>query len=109
MVRRGTLIAPAMQPQADAPNESQLLELEAVHKWVARSFPSVLIDEAQDLDDHRMHILQGLSPSCGIVAAADAFQCLHNGRDTAPLMSWLAGTGRSEKSDTVACYRRIRP
>jgi hypothetical protein len=66
-----------------------------VRQWVARSFPLVLVDEAQDLDEHRMRVLQGLSPSCRIVAAADAFQCLHNGRDTAPLMGWLEGAGRT--------------
>jgi hypothetical protein len=68
---------------------------------VARSFPLVLIDEAQDLDDHRMHILQGLSPSCRIVAAADSFQCLHNGRDTAPLMGWLEGAGQTHRLTQV--------
>jgi len=68
---------------------------------VARSFPLVLIDEAQDLDDHRMHILQGLSPSCRIVAAADGFQCLHNRRDTAPLMSRLEGAGQTHRLTQV--------
>jgi hypothetical protein len=95
--RRRSLITSAMQAQADALSEfdgpcalaAGLLENEAVQKWVARSFPLILVDEAQDLDEHRMRVLQGLSPSCRIVAAADAFQCLHNGRDTAPLMGWL--------------------
>jgi superfamily I DNA/RNA helicase len=54
-------------------------------------------DEAQDLDEHRMRILQGLSPSCRIVAAADAFQCLHDGRDTAPLIGWLEGAGQTHR------------
>ena len=107
--RRRSLITPAMQAQADALNEfdgpcalaAALLENEAVQQWVARSFPLVLVDEAQDLDEHRMRILQGLSSSCRIVAAADAFQCLHNGRDTAPLMGWLEGAGQTHRLTLV--------
>jgi len=103
--RRRSLITPAMQEQAAALNEfngpcalaAGLLENEAVRKWVARSFPLVLVDEAQDLDEHRMRILQGLSQSCRIVAAADAFQCLQDGRDTAPLIGWLEGAGQTHR------------
>ena len=107
--RRRSLITQAMQAQADALSEfdgpcalaAALLEQEAVRRWVARSFPLVLVDEAQDLDEHRMRILQGLSPTCRIVAAADAFQCLHNGRDTAPLMGWLEGAGQTHRLTQV--------
>lgn len=103
--RRRSLITPVLQAQADALSEfdgpcalaAGLLEYEAVRKWVARSFPLVLVDEAQDLDEHRMRVLQGLSLSCRIVAAADAFQCLHNGRDTAPLIGWLEGAGQTHR------------
>lgn len=103
--RRRSLITQAMQQQAAALNEfdgpchlaAALLESEPVRQWVARSFPLVLVDEAQDLDDHRMRILQGLSPSCRIVAAADAFQCLQDGRNTAPLIGWLEGAGQTHR------------
>jgi superfamily I DNA/RNA helicase len=71
-----------------------LLEIPIVQRWVAATFPIVLVDEAQDLDDHRMRVLQGLSSSCSIVAAADAFQCLTDGRDTAGVMGWLEEVGR---------------
>lgn len=108
-VRRRSLITPEMQVQADGLNEfngpcclaASLLEIEAVRQWVARSFPLVLVDEAQDLDEHRLRILQGLSPSCQIVAAADAFQCLHDGRDTAPLIGWLEGVGQTHRLTQV--------
>lgn len=70
-----------------------LLEKPCVQQWVSRTFPLILVDEAQDLDEHRMHVLQGLSQSCSIVAAADAFQCLTDGRDTTPLIRWLEGAG----------------
>ncbi len=107
--RRRSLITPAMQQQADALSEfdgpcalaAGLLENEAVRRWVARSYPLILVDEAQDLDEYRMRVLQGLSPACRILAAADAFQCLHNGRDTAPLMSWLEGAGQTHRLTQV--------
>lgn len=103
--RRRSLITPTMQAQANALNEfdgpcslaAGLLEHEPVRQWVARSFPMILIDEAQDLDEYRVRILQGLSQSCRIVAAADAFQCLYDGRDTAPLIGWLEGAGRTHR------------
>lgn len=109
VARRRSLITPAMQAQVNALSEfdgpcalaSGLLEDEAVRQWVARSFPLVLVDEAQDLDEHRLRILQNLSPSCRIVAAADAFQCLHNGRDTAPLMQWLEAAGQTRRLTQV--------
>lgn len=103
--RRRSLLTSAMQELAAALNEfdgpcalaAGLLENEPVRNWVARSFPLVLVDEAQDLDEHRMRILQGLSQSCRIVAAADAFQCLHDGRNTAPLIGWLEGAGQTHR------------
>lgn len=76
---------------------STLLEAPAVQQWVAASFPLVLVDEAQDLDEHRVHVLQGLSASCSIVAAADAFQCLTDGRDTAGVMGWLERAGQTHR------------
>jgi hypothetical protein len=100
--RRRSLITLGMLEQTAALNEfdgpcalaASLLDLEPVRKWVARSYPLVLVDEAQDLDGHRLRIIQGLSKSCRVVAAADAFQCLHDGRDTRPMMSWLEGAGQ---------------
>jgi superfamily I DNA/RNA helicase len=73
----------------------RLLEKSIVQKWVAASFPLILVDEAQDLDRHRATVLQGLAAQCSIVAAADAFQCLVDGRDTSSLMSWLEGVSRT--------------
>lgn len=107
--RRRSLISPAMKHQADALSEfdgpcalaAGLLENEAVQKWVARSFPLILVDEAQDLDEYRMGVLKGLSPACRIVAAADAFQCLHKGRDTTKLMGWLEGAGQTHRLTQV--------
>jgi len=103
--RRRSLITPAMEAQAAALNEfdgpcalsAMLLQYQAVQQWIARAFPLVLVDEAQDLDEYRAAILRGLASSCRIVAAADAFQCLHAGRDTATLMGWLKSAGQTHR------------
>ena len=100
--RRRSLISPAMRERIGPLNEFDgpcylaacLLEHDPVGQWVARGFPLVLLDEAQDLDEHRLRILQGLSRSSRLVAAADAFQCLDDDRDTAPLIGWLEGVGQ---------------
>lgn len=76
---------------------AELLQMELVRRWVASSFPLVVVDEAQDLDEHRSRILQGLAQSCQVVAAADAFQCLHDGRDTTPLIDWLETAGETHR------------
>jgi superfamily I DNA/RNA helicase len=76
---------------------STLLEIPAVQRWVAATFPLVLVDEAQDLDPYRMHILRGLSASCSIVVAADAFQCLAQGMDVAAVMGWLEQAGQTHR------------
>lgn len=76
---------------------ASLLEIPPVQKWVAQTFPLVLVDEAQDLDGHRLRILQGLTRFSRIVAAADAFQCLADGRDTEALISWLESAGQTHQ------------
>jgi len=104
-IRRRSLITPEMKAQAAVLNEfdgpcilaATLLQYQAVQQWIARTFPLVLVDEAQDLDEYRAAILRGLSSSFRIVAAADAFQCLHAGRDTAPLMGWLESAGQTHR------------
>lgn len=75
----------------------KLLEMPSVQQWVAASFPLVLVDEAQDLDEHRTCVLQGLSARCSIIAAADAFQCLADGRDTTGVMGWLEAAGQTHR------------
>ena len=114
--RRRSLVTQTMQEQAAPLNEfdgpcavaALLLENQPVRQWVARGFPLVLIDEAQDLDAHRMRVLQALSQSCRIVAAADAFQCLHDGRDTAPLIGWLENAGADAPPHPASTYQSAR-
>jgi superfamily I DNA/RNA helicase len=103
--RRKSLLSAALVDQTATLNAfdgpcflaASLLEVQTVRQWVARGCPLIVVDEAQDLDEHRLRILQGLSESCAILAAADAFQCLADGRDTAPLISWLESAGQTHR------------
>lgn len=66
-----------------------LLTLREVQEWVARTYPLVVVDEAQDLDAFRLGILRGLATHCHVLVAADAFQCLTDGANNEDLMGWL--------------------
>lgn len=95
------LVAPENLNQFDAICyvAGRLLESPCVPKWIAASYPLILIDEAQDLDPGRLRILQGLAPHCALVAAADEFQCLENGVDAGPTISWLDSFGNTIRLD----------
>ena len=101
--RRRSLICTPTQKQAATLNEfdkpcflaASLLGLRAVQQWVARGYPLIVVDEVQDLDKHRLGILQGLATSCHLLAAGDAFQCLTDQHDTAPLIDWLENAGET--------------
>jgi UvrD-like helicase C-terminal domain/AAA domain len=78
---------------------AHLLSSACVAKWVAASYPLVLIDEAQDLDAYRLPILQGLASSCRVLAAADEFQCLDDGIDASSVIAWLESHGNTTRLD----------
>lgn len=80
----------------------QLLETPVIAEWVARTFPVVVVDEAQELKPERLRILKALAPYVALFVAADEFQCLDEGLDTAPFLEWFA-TGRV---DTLNVVRR---
>jgi hypothetical protein len=67
-----------------------LLEKDDIRKWVARSYPHVLVDEAQDLKPERLRILAALEPQVGMLVAADEFQCLIPDLRPSPSMAWIA-------------------
>ena len=66
-----------------------LLETTQVAQWVAGSYPLVVVDEAQDLDAHRLRLLRALSTVTCVAAAADDFQDLSGRAEAAEVMSWL--------------------
>lgn len=69
-----------------------LLHEDAVSKWVAATYPIMILDEAQDLDAVRLGIIQALSAHIELIAAADEFQCLDATLRPNPACAWLEGT-----------------
>ncbi|EDM33296.1 hypothetical protein RTM1035_14967 [Roseovarius sp. TM1035] len=95
----------------------ELLKDVEVRRWVARTYPLVLVDEAQDLDVHRQGIVLGLKECCTTVVAADNFQCLSDGQETADFIDQLdqAGTThtltqnrRTNKNGLLAAALAVR-
>ena len=68
-----------------------LLEEASVRAWVARSYPLVIVDEAQDLRPQRLRILRALELDVAMFVAADEFQCLIPELRPSPAIAWLNG------------------
>lgn len=82
------------QPEADAYEKvceaaSTLLSYDFVAKWVAATYPIVILDEAQDLSHARLYIIQNLSTHVKLIVAADEFQCLNEDLRPNPTVQWL--------------------
>lgn len=73
-----------------------LLADEVVARWVAATYPVMILDEAQDLDSIRLGIVQGLARHIELIAAADEFQCLDNALRPNPTYDWLVAVGESQ-------------
>lgn len=95
----------------------ELLNDPEVRHWVARTYPVVLVDEAQDLDVHRQGIILGLKECCTTVVAADSFQCLSDGQETADFIDRLLSAGtthtltqshRTNKAGLLAAALAVR-
>ncbi|CUI04194.1 hypothetical protein BN2497_3165 [Janthinobacterium sp. CG23_2] len=85
------------QPEAKAYDDvceaaSTLLSHEFVAKWVAATFPIVIVDEAQDLGHARLRIVQNLAKHVRLLVAADEFQCLDERLRPNPTVDWLNAT-----------------
>lgn len=99
--RRNTKLTDKMRQQAENLGQfhgtcylaCQLLQDAEVRRWVARTYPLVLVDEAQDLDIHRQGIILGLKECCTALVAADSFQCLSDGQETARFIDQLDRAG----------------
>jgi hypothetical protein len=71
----------------------RLLEHAEVAKWVAATYPVILVDEAQELSPPRLRIIRALADHAALYVAADEFQCLDENIDTTLFMEWFR-TGR---------------
>lgn len=81
-------------PGADAYDEvckaaAMLLSHDFVGKWVAATYPIVILDEAQDLSQERLNIVQNLAKHVQLLVAADEFQCLNEALRPNPTVQWL--------------------
>lgn len=71
----------------------RLLEEACVQRWVAASFPIVIVDELQDSKGGQLRVLQGLAARCQCVAAGDPFQDLE-GEATCASVEWARAQGQ---------------
>ena len=78
----------------------QLLEQPQVARWVARSFPVIVVDEAQELAAPRLRIVSALTEHSAVFVAADEFQCLDEDLDTGPFMAWF-NTGETTQLNHI--------
>lgn len=67
-----------------------LLQVKEVCGWVAATFPVLLVDEAQDMTENRLRMVEGLASRLEVFAAADEFQCLKEELRPNPACAWLA-------------------
>jgi hypothetical protein len=91
-LRRSEGLPELTEEQYDATCDAAgaLLEKEEIRKWVARSYPLVIVDEAQDLKPERLRIVRALEPNVAMLVAADEFQCLVSTLRPNPSMAWIA-------------------
>jgi hypothetical protein len=94
-----------------------LLEREAVRTWVALSYPSILVDEAQDLSRERSAMIAALERSGSVLLAFDEFQCLNPALLPIAIEGWLRercvpvaiqGCRRTNDAELIAAAVAVR-
>jgi hypothetical protein len=78
----------------------RLLEEPAVQKWVAASFPLVIIDELQDSKGGQLRVLRGVAARCECIAAGDPFQDLE-GETNCESVEWAREQGEPTVLETT--------
>lgn len=68
-----------------------------VGNWLATGYPCVLLDEGQDLDPHRLQLIEALSVWCRVFIAYDDFQCLRVDLRPSPVSTWLPAICKPEE------------
>lgn len=94
-----------------------LLGHDAVRKWVAISYPFVLVDEAQDLSPERSAMVSGLEQAGSVFLAFDEFQCLNPDLLPIAIEDWLRercipvqleGCQRTDDGELIAAAIAVR-
>ena len=75
---------------------SILVALQQVRKWLAITYPIVIVDEMQDCRDGRLNIIQTLAEEVMLIGAADEFQDLSS-IEPNPGVAWLRQCGQVVK------------
>ncbi|HWI83848.1 ATP-dependent helicase [Ramlibacter sp.] len=75
--------------EAECKCAADMLADPALKRWLAGSFPIIVVDEAQDLTTPRLAIVAALSQVARVFLAADEFQCLNPELRPNPLEKWL--------------------
>lgn len=94
-----------------------LLEQAQARTWVTRGFPTIVVDEAQDLSHERLRIIKGVAADANLLVAADEFQCLDARLLPNPAVEWLqtattpeslSAIHRTNEPDLLRAARAIR-
>jgi len=94
-----------------------LVEQAHARTWITRGFPTIVVDEAQDLSPERLRIVRGLAPESNLLIAADEFQCLDDRLLPNPAVQWLRSATtpipldsnyRTSKADLLAAALAVR-
>lgn len=105
------------QYEATCDAAGTLLERPEVCAWVVRSFPIIVLDEAQDLGPERLRMIRALEPRVALFSAADEFQCLDTKLRPNPATLWMSGIAvprildaprRTQVPGLLAAARAIR-
>ncbi|WP_460159550.1 ATP-binding domain-containing protein [Pseudomonas sp. S3_H09] len=73
---------------------ADLLSHDIVVRWIAATYPIVVVDEAQDLTPNRLRIVQSMATHVDLLIAADEFQCLIEELRPNPACEWLTAVGQ---------------
>ena len=94
------------QPSTDAVSfddqcslAAALVQRPVVGSWLAMGYPCILLDEAQDLDPHRLRLVEALSTWSHLLIAYDDFQCLRQELRPSPVSVWLPTVCKPEELD----------
>jgi hypothetical protein len=68
---------------------ADLVERPTVGEWLRIGYPLVVLDEAQDLDPHRLRLIKALASCVRLLIAFDDFQCLRQELRPSPVSGWL--------------------
>lgn len=76
---------------------AELVRRPVVRNWLSTGYPCVLLDEGQDLDPHRLRLIEALALCSHVLIAYDDFQCLKMEQRPSPVSIWLPSVCKPEE------------